>query len=132
MAELKFKPNLKSEPMKLHDAKEIISYILDWQFVCMGVKDKAELTKSMDLSKYTLSDLIRANTLVKANNARKEKLANFHRAKGNKVKGISISMILADRAIAAVYTAMSFPPNGEMIALINDVGVGCVRAKYKK
>jgi hypothetical protein len=38
--------------------------------------------------------------------------------------------MLADRAIAAVYTAMSFSPNGEMIALIDDIGVGCVRANY--
>jgi hypothetical protein len=121
---------IKINYMKLKEAKEIVGYILDWQFVCMGIKDREEVFKNLDLSKYSLNDLIRANKIVSGNNKRKEKLAKYHREKGHNVKGYSISTLLADRLIAAVYTAISFPPNGEMIALINDVGVGCVRANY--
>lgn len=116
--------------MKLKEAKEIVGYILDWQFVLIGVKERKEISKSIDLSKYSLNDLIKANAIVESNNRRKEKIANYHREKGHKVKGYSVSMILADRAIAAVYTAVSFRPNGEMIGLINDIGVGCVEASY--
>ena len=118
--------------MNYKEAKEIVNYILDWQFVCIGIKDRKDINKTLDLSKYSLNDLIKANSLVSANNKRKEKICEYHRKKGHKVKGFSISMMLADRSIAAVYTAMSFSPNGEMIGLINDVGVGCVRAIYEK
>lgn len=116
--------------MKLTEAKEIVSYILEWQLVCMSVKGREEITKTLDLSKYSLSDLIKANAMVKANNHRKQKLADYNRQKGNKVKGYSMSLVLADRLIAAAYTAISFPPNREMVVLIDDVGVGCVKAKY--
>jgi hypothetical protein len=116
--------------MKLKEAEEIVGYILEWQFVCMSIKNRKEVSKTLDLSKYSLNDLITANKIVKGNNNRKEKLANYHRAKGHKVKGYSISKILSDRLIAAVYTTMSFSPNGEMIALLDDIGVGCVRANY--
>lgn len=116
--------------MKVKEAKEIVECILEWQFVLMGVTDRKDISNTIDLSKYSLSDLIKANALVKASNKRKEKLAEYHRLKGHKVNGRSVSMILADRVIAAAYTAMSFTPNGEMIAIINDVGVGCVKVNY--
>lgn len=116
--------------MKIKEAKEIVGYILEWQFVCMGVKERNEISKTLDLKKYSLNDLITANKLVDSNNRRKRKLAETLREKGLKVRGVSISLILADRLIAAVYTAMSFSPDGEMIALIDDVGVGCVQADY--
>jgi hypothetical protein len=117
--------------MKLKEAKEIIGYILEWQFVCMGIKERSEITKKVDLSKYSLSDLIQANKIIEHENKRKEKIAEYHRGKGHKVKGYFVSMVLADRSIAAVYTALSFSPNGEMIALINDCGIGCIRASYE-
>lgn len=116
--------------MKLTEAKEIVSYILEWQLVCMGVKGREEISKTLDLSKYSLSDLIKANAMVEANNHRKQKLADYNRQKGNKVKGYSHSMFLADRLIAAAYTAISYETSREPIALINDVCVGCVKAKY--
>lgn len=50
--------------MKLNEAKEIVGYILEWQFVCMGIKKRAEISKSMDLSKHSLNDLITANRIV--------------------------------------------------------------------
>lgn len=117
--------------MKTKEAKEIVKYILEWQFLLMGVKERSQVSKTLDLSKYSLSDIIKANNLVTADNKRKENIAKYHREKGHKVKGYSISMVLADRLIAAVYTAISFQPNGEMIALIDDIGVGCVTANYK-
>lgn len=116
--------------MKLAEAKEIVGYILEWQFVCIGVKERSEVKKNMDLSKYCLSDLIKANELVKSSNSRKEKLANYNREKGRNVKGRTVSMVLADRLIAAVYTALRFEPNGEMIVIINDRAVGCVKPNY--
>lgn len=60
----------------------IVGYILEWQFVCMGVKDRKEVSKTLDLSKYSLNDLITDNKIVEGNNKRKEKLANYHREKG--------------------------------------------------
>lgn len=116
--------------MNIKEAKEIVGYIIEWQFVCLGITDRKDVSTTMDLSKYSLIDLIKANSLVQSNNKRKEKLANYHRGKGHKVTGRSVSMILADRTIAAVYAAISHEPTREMIALINDVDIGCVKVKY--
>lgn len=117
--------------MKIEEAKKIVNYILDWQFVLMGVKERSEITEKMDLSKYSLSDLLKANKIVQSDNRRKEKVQEYHREKGHKTNGITINMILADRLAAAVYTAIHFTPNGEAIALMHDVVVGCVRARYE-
>jgi hypothetical protein len=117
--------------MKLKEAKEIVRYILDWQFVLMGVKEREDITENIDLSKYSLSDIITANSMVQSNNRRKEKISLYHSGKGHKTKGYSISMVLADRSIAAVYTGLSFPPNSEAVGLIDDVAVGCVKARYE-
>ena len=118
--------------MKLKEAKEIVSTILDWQFVLMGVKERDTVSINKDLEKYSLEDLIKANKLVNANNKRKESLQKYYREKNGKANSISISMILADRLIASVYTSLHFQPDGEMIALINDVGCGCVKANYNE
>lgn len=117
--------------MKISEAKEIVGYIIDWQFVLLGVKEREEAPEYIDLSKYSLSDLITANKLVKANNERKQSLEKYNRSKNRNVKGYSISMTMDDRLIAAIYTAISFPPNGDSVVLINDVCVGCVKAKYE-
>lgn len=116
--------------MKINEAKEIVSTILDWQFVLMGVKKRHEIKAENDLMKYSLSDLLKANQLVESNNKRKEKLQKYHTEKGHKSNGHTVNMIIAERAIAAVYTALHFSADGQMIALINDVGVGCVKADY--
>lgn len=118
--------------MKLKEAKEIVGYILEWQFVLMGIKERSEMSKSVDISKYSLNDLIKANSIVKSNNNRKEKLANYHRRNGHNVNGRTVNMLLADRVIAAVYTAINFSTNGEIIVLIDDIGVGCVKVNYEK
>jgi|SRR5690606_28237154 len=117
--------------MKLQEAQEIVGYILDWQFLLMGGKERSDMPSKIDLSKYTLDDLIKANKMVKAHNKRKERLHDYHVSRGHKTKGFSVSLLLADRIIAAVYTCLNFSPNGEMIGLIDDVGCGCVIAEYK-
>jgi len=116
--------------MKLKEAKEITGYILEWQFVQMGIKEHKDI-ELFDISKYSLSDLLKANSMIVANNKRKMKMNKYHQDKGHKVKSYSISMTLADRLIAAVYTAKNFKPNGEMVAIIDGIGVGCVKVKYK-
>lgn len=118
--------------MKLQEAKQIVGYILDWQFVLMGVKTRADIKEKIDLSRYSLQDLITANKIVESGNNRRKKLYEYHRDKGHKTKGYSVNMQLADRLIAAVYTAINFQPNGEMIAIIENVGCGVVNVKYKK
>jgi len=118
--------------MDTKEAKEIIGYILEWQFVLMGVKEREQITEKKDLSKYSLSDLIKANNLVQSDNKRKEKLHEYHKTKGHKTNGCTIRLICADRLIAAVYTALHFSPSSEVIALMHDRGVGCVKAKYDK
>lgn len=118
--------------MTLNEAKKIIGYCLNWQFVNMGIFPKSEmiLTDKPDISKYSLEDLIKANKMIASDNKRREKLANYHRSKGHNVKGRKITMTIADRTISAIYTALHFEPNGEMVAIIDDIGVGCVRVEY--
>lgn len=116
--------------MKINEAKKIIGYLIEWQFVLMGVKEVSDIGERMDLSKYSLADLLRANAIVIASENRKKKIREFHRAKGHVVKPCFIQMNAADRLIAAVYTAMHFEANGEAVALINDKMVGVVKAEY--
>lgn len=119
--------------MKIKEAKKIVGYIMAWQFVLMGVKERSEIIESIkdfDIKKYSLLDLIKANKMVASENKRKEKLAEYHRNKGHKVNGRTVHMILADRLIAAVYVALNFEPNQEMHVIINDIGVACVPVDY--
>ena len=101
-----------------------------WQFVLLGIIERNEITEKLDLSAYSLSDLIKANKIVGSNNKRKEKLADYHREKGHKVKGRTISMLIDDRLIAAIYTALHFEPRSEIIAIINDRAVVNIRPNY--
>ncbi len=118
--------------MKLSEAKKIVATILDWQFVLMGVKKREEVQVNSKIETYSLEDLLKANKLVQSNNSRKSKLQQYNSQLGRKTKGVSIQLNIADRTIAAVYTALHHKPNGEMIALINDVGLGCVKADYSE
>lgn len=116
--------------MTTKEAEIIIGYIIKWQFVFMSVTERESITERIDLSNYSLQDLITANNLTRANNRRKEKIMSYNNAIGRKTKGCKIHMVLDDRVIAAVYTALHHQPNNQIIALIDDVGVGCVRANY--
>jgi hypothetical protein len=116
--------------MKLKEAQQIVSTIVNWQFVLQGVVSKDEAKLSVDLKKYSLEELIKANKLVMSNNSRKAKLQEYWRNKGCETKGISQQLTLADRLIAGVYTALNFPPDNEVNVLVNDIGVGCVKVNY--
>lgn len=118
--------------MKLSEAEAIVGHIMEWQFILMGIKKREQLKERINLSKYSLEDLIKANKLIESNNSRKSKLADYNRGKGRKTKGYSIHITLADRLIAGVYVALNFQPDGEMVVLINDNGVGCVKADYRQ
>lgn len=117
--------------MKLAEAKEIVSSIINWQFVLQGIKEREEISENINLQEYSLEDLIKANKLVTSNNNRKRKLAEYWRKKTGKQYSTTTQLVLADRLIAGVYTALNFTPNSEMVVLINDIGVGCVKADYK-
>ena len=116
--------------MKLKEAKEIVDSIIEWQFVLQGIKERKDVD-IIDLSKYSLEDLIKANKLVKANNSRKQKLQEYYHKKGCKTKSISIQMVLADKLIAGVYSALNFTSEGQMEVLINDRAIAVVTANYR-
>ena len=59
--------------MKIKEAQEIVSAIVNWQMVLQGVIKKDELKIEIDLNKYTLEDLIKANKIIIANNSRTER-----------------------------------------------------------
>lgn len=117
--------------MTLKEAQQIVSAITHWQLFLQGVIDKSGINTDIDLQKYSLEDLIKANKLVNANNSRKRKLQEYWLNKNGKLKGISQQITLADRLIAGVYTALNFKPDNEIAVLINDIGVGCVKVKYE-
>lgn len=117
--------------MEIKKAKEIIASIIEWNLCLNGVTPRADIELNPTLKDYSLKELIKANDLVKSNNSRKRKLQEYYLNKNGKSNGINLSMTLDERLIAAIYTALHYPANGEMVALINDVGVGCVTANYK-
>jgi len=116
--------------MSLQEAREIVKEIMQWQMVCMGVFERKEIKPALNLRQYSLADLIKANGMVVSDNKRSDKLAQWHRERGHNVKPRTVYMVLADRLIAAVYTALNFEPDGEMVALVHDCGVGVVKAEY--
>ena len=116
--------------MNTKEATKIIQEILEWQFILMGVKERVDYEKTIDLNQYSLQELLQANKLVSANNKRKRSLQEYWSKKNGKSKGISIQMTCADRVIAGVYFALNFETDREMKVLVNDVGVGLVKAEY--
>lgn len=106
--------------MELNRAKEIVGTVMQWQFWLMGINGKPENELDKNIS---LQELIDANTeVVKWNKQQRE----LPRKEG---ETFSQHQTLADRLIAAVYVAMNFECNGEAVAVMNGVGVGCVIMK---
>ena len=118
--------------MKLIEAKKIVSYILEWQMVLLSVKKRENIVEIFDISAYTLSDLIKANKIVSNSNKRAQKKARSRTENGLEPRSYNLSILIDERLIAAVYTALHYRPSGEVIALINDIGVGCVKATYER
>lgn len=109
--------------MKISEAKQIIWTITKWQFYMQGIVDEIPCESlSTDLS---LEDLMRANKMVSVANKRKMKDQND----GKRKKGISIQLTIDERLIAAIYVALHYPANGEAVAIMNMIGVGCVKMK---
>lgn len=117
--------------MTTKEAKNIVGYILQWQFVLMGVIQREEAPEKIDLSKYSLIDFIKANNLVRVNNNRRRRIQQQKQNKGLKTKGVKQQMTIDERALAAVYVALHNSVNNQPVALIDDIVVGCGRAKYK-
>ena len=118
--------------MKLSEAKQIVSEILKWQFVLMGITQRKDLKQEVDLKQYSLEDLIKANKLVKSNNKRKVSLQKHYQEKNGKANSINIQTILADRLISGVHFALHFEPNSDIHVIVNDIGVGCTKIeKYE-
>lgn len=109
--------------MKLHEAKKIVDAIIGWGMVHQGV---IEEYPKFDLKKYSLSELIKANALVKSNNSRKRKLQEHYRNKNGRSKSISINMTIADRGIAAIYTLMHFDSSGQSVAQFGNKYLGVI------
>ena len=89
------------------------------------------MSRKIDLSKYSLADLIKANEMVTANFKRKESLARYHISKGHKTQPVCMPMTLDERLIAAAYVAMNWEANADnIVAIVDDKAVIVVKAKY--
>ena len=115
--------------MKIQEAKEIVGSIVAWQFVLQGVNEREQVEK-IDLDKYSLEDLIKANKLVKANNDRKIKMQRYYQKKNGKANPITLQTVLSDRLIAGIYSILKFSSAGRMEVLINDKALVIINAKY--
>ena len=116
--------------MKISEAKQIVGTIIEWQLVLKSIKERSEIKSTIDLKKYSLIELIKANDLVSQNNKVKRKRQQKTSDSGKKTMGVSISMTLDDKLIAGCYVALHFSPNGEMHVLFDDVAVACIRPNY--
>ena len=115
--------------MRLKEAKKIVQNIIEWEFVLQGITDRSKVKSDIDLSIYSLEDILKANKMVAGNNNRKKKLQQYYLKKNGYAKSIDIQMTLSDRIIAGVYFALHYEANGNINVLINDVGAGCVAIK---
>ncbi|WP_417444608.1 hypothetical protein [Joostella sp.] len=109
--------------MKIKEAKDIIGVCLEWQFWMMGIRENRP-TKTLNPVTTTLSILIESNKTIERHN---EKQRKKYSGTG---ETFSQHQTLDDRVIAAIYTALSYTPDGEAKAVINGIGVGVVKIKY--
>lgn len=112
--------------MKITEARAIMSHILHWQFVTMGINDPKQtdnLDKNIDLETYSLQDLITANKKVSQNNARKRKLAQ------KSGKGRKLHLTVDDRLIAAFYVCINYSPKKELISTYKNRGLVLINTK---
>lgn len=108
--------------MRINEAKKIVGICLEWQFWMMGIRDNKP-KEVLNPETTTLQSLIDANRAIERyNKKQREKYSGTG-------KSFSQHQVLADRLIAAIYTALSFPPDGEAKAVINGIGVGVVKIK---
>ena len=114
--------------MKAKEAKALIGSILDWQFVLMGIKERSEIKPNgIDVTKYSLQDLINANKKVELCNKKARIAQEYYKKKNGTSKGVTQHMLCADRLLAAIYVCINFQPDGELIAIYNMLGCGVVK-----
>ena len=118
--------------MKAREAKQIISNILEWQFVLNGIKDKSELKlHDIDMRQYSLSDFIEANRKIEVCNKKAEVMHEYlKKCTNKKVNGLRQYMTIDDRLLAAVYTIINYDPQDQVVAVYNNKGTAIVKLKY--
>lgn len=104
--------------MEIKDAKNIIGTIALWNMYMMGVAEKPKVELSKDIS---LEDLIKANKMVAQWNIKQREKPS--------IEGNIQQLTCDDKLLAAVYVATHYNPNKEVVAVMNNVGIGCVKIK---
>lgn len=117
--------------MKAKLAKQIISNILEWQFVLNGIKDKSELNlHPIDMRMYSLNDFIEANRIVHVCNQKSKTMYNHLKKLGKAKNGFKQLMTVHDRLLAAVFTIINYDPQDQVVAAYDDKGTGVFELKY--
>ena len=117
--------------MKAPEAKQIISNILEWQFILNGIKDKSELKlHDIDMRQYSLSDFIEANRIVHVCNQKAKTMYDYLKKSGKKPNGFKALMTVHDRLLAAVYTIINYDPQDQVVAAYDDKGTAILELKY--
>lgn len=117
--------------MKAPEAKQIISNILEWQFVLNGIKDRSELKlHHIEMRKYSLSDFIEANRIVHICNQKAKTMYDYLKKSGKKTNGFSMRMTYHDRILAAVYAIINYDCDKQFVAAYNDKAIAILELKY--
>ena len=117
--------------MKAPEAKQIISNILEWQFVLNEIKHKSDLKlHDIDMRQYSLSDFIEANRVVHVCNKKARVMRDHLDWKTGKSHGCTHHMTCHDRLLAAVYTIINYDPQDQVVAAYDDKGTAIVELKY--
>lgn len=120
--------------MKAKEAKQIISNILEWQFVLNEIKHKSELKlHDIDMRQYSLSDFIEANRIIHVCNKKARVMHSFiKRSTLEEVNPLKQLMTIDDRLLAAVYTIINYDPQNQVVAAYDDKGTAVVNLKYNE
>lgn len=118
--------------MKAQLAKQIISNILEWQFVLKEIKHKSELKlHDIDMRQYSLSDFIEANRKIEVCNKKARVMHSILKSSATKeASPLKQLMTVDDRLLAAVYTIINYDPQDQVVAAYNGKGAAIVKLKY--
>ncbi|MCK5614189.1 hypothetical protein KAR91_70645 [Candidatus Pacearchaeota archaeon] len=117
--------------MKAPEAKQIISNILEWQFVLNEIKHKSDLKlHDIDMRQYSLSDFIEANRIVHVCNKKSRVMYVCLKKSGKKTNGFKTHMTCHDRLLAAVYTIINYDSDKQFVAAYDNKGTAILELKY--
>ena len=117
--------------MKALEAKQIISNILEWQFILVGIKNQEDLIlHDIDMRQYSLADFIEANRIVHVCNQKSKTMYDYLKKSGKKPNGFKAFMTVHDRLLAAVYTIINYDPQDQVVAAYDDKGTAIIKLKY--